>query len=154
MQKHDVIVSAVKLQIRRTTHKYGIEMPAPGKNVVQNAIDLDRRNGDTLWMDSLAKEMGNLMIAFKILEPGQKAPPSWHKATGHIIFDVKMDFTRKARWVKDGHKTPELTTSSFSGCASAPAGSRPSSSCSPPPPGSPAPAICGPVGNASRRGPR
>ena len=42
MRKCDVIVSAVKSQIRRTTHKYGIEMPAPGKNVVQNAIDLDR----------------------------------------------------------------------------------------------------------------
>ncbi len=45
------------------------------KNVVQNAIDLDRWNGTTLWMDLLAKEMGNLMIAFEILDPGQKAPP-------------------------------------------------------------------------------
>ena len=93
-------------------------MPAPSKNIVQNAIDLDRRNGDKLWMDSLAKEMRNLMIAFKILEPGQKVPPGWYKAMGHIIFDVKIDFTRKARWVKDGHKTPDLTTSSFAGVVS------------------------------------
>ena len=64
-------------------------------------------------MDSLAKGMGNLMIAFEILESGQKAPPGWHKTTGHIIFDVKMDFTWKARWVKDDHKAPDLTTSSF-----------------------------------------
>ena len=28
---------------------------------------------------------------------------------------MKMDFTRKARWVKDGHKTPDSTTSSFAG---------------------------------------
>ena len=95
MQKRDVIVSAVKSRVKKTTHKYGVEMPSPGKNVVQNAIDLDRRNGTTLWMDSLAKEMGNLMIAFEILDPGQKASPGWFKATGHIIFDVKMDFTRK-----------------------------------------------------------
>jgi hypothetical protein len=27
--------------------------------------------------------------------------------------DVKMDFTRKARWVKDGHKTPDSITSSY-----------------------------------------
>ena len=59
-----------------------------------------------------------MMIAFEILEPGQKAPPGWFKATGHIIFDVKMDFTRKARWVKDGHKTPDLITSSFAGVVS------------------------------------
>ena len=65
-------------------------------------------------MDSLAKEMGNLVIAFEILEPGQK-PPGWYKATGHIIFDVKMDFTRKDWWVKDGYKDPDLTTSSFAG---------------------------------------
>ena len=24
------------------------------------------------------------------------------------MFDVKLDFTRKARWVKVGHKTPNL----------------------------------------------
>jgi hypothetical protein len=48
-------------------------------------------------MDSLAKEMGNLNVAFKYLEFGEKAPPGWYKANGHIIFDVKMDFTRKAR---------------------------------------------------------
>ncbi len=102
MQKRDVIVSAVKMRIKKTTHKYGVEMPVPGKDVVQNAIYLDRQNGNTLWRDLLAKEMGNLMIAFKILEHGQKAPPGWFKATGHIIFDLKMDFTWKARWVKDG----------------------------------------------------
>ena len=59
-------------------------MPAPGRDIVQNSIELDRCNGNTLWMDALAKDMGNLMIAFKILEPVQKSPPGWNKATGHI----------------------------------------------------------------------
>jgi hypothetical protein len=57
MRKRDVIVSAVKSRVKKKTHKYGVEMPSPGKNVVQNAIDLDRQNGTTLWMDLLAKEM-------------------------------------------------------------------------------------------------
>jgi hypothetical protein len=48
--------------------------------------------------------MGNVCIAFEILGPGMKAPPGWHKASGHLVFDVKMGFIRKARWVKDGHK--------------------------------------------------
>jgi hypothetical protein len=82
MQTRDVIVSAMKSRIKKATHEYEVEMPMPGKDVVQHAIDLDRQNGNTLWRDSLAKEMGNLMIAFKILEPGQKAPPGWFKATG------------------------------------------------------------------------
>ena len=29
-----------------------------------------------------------------------------------------MDFTRKARWVKDGYKDPDLTTLSFAGVVS------------------------------------
>jgi hypothetical protein len=82
MRKRDIIVSMVKSRVRRTTHKYGIEMPAPGQDVIQNAIDLDRKNGDTFWMDSL--------------ELGEKAPHGWFKASGHIVFDVKMDFTQKA----------------------------------------------------------
>ena len=69
-------------------------------------------------MDSVHKEMSALNIAFEFKELGEKAPPGWFKASGHIIFDVKMDITQKARWVKDGHKTPDSTTSSFAGVVS------------------------------------
>jgi hypothetical protein len=71
-------------------------MPAPGKNTIANAIELDWRNGNTFWMNSLVKEMGNLIVAFEIKNPGEKAPPSWFKTTGHIVWYVKMDFTQKA----------------------------------------------------------
>jgi hypothetical protein len=57
--------------------------------------------------------MGNVCIAFEILGQNAKAPPGWFKASSHLIFDVEMDFTRKARWVKDGHKSPDSKTSSF-----------------------------------------
>jgi hypothetical protein len=42
-----------------------------------------------LWQDALKKEMGNVCIAFEILGPKAKAPVGWHKASGHIVFDVK-----------------------------------------------------------------
>ena len=42
----------------------------------------------------------------------------WWKVTGHIIFDVKMDFTRKARWVLDGHKTQHVDYSTYAGVVS------------------------------------
>jgi hypothetical protein len=58
------------------------------------------------------------MIAFEIQEEGRKTPPRWFTALGHIIFDVKMDFTWKAQWVKDGHKTLDSTTSSYAGVVS------------------------------------
>ena len=39
----------------------------------------------------------------------------WTQSSSHLIFGVKMDFTRKARWVKDGHKTPDGMTPSYAG---------------------------------------
>jgi hypothetical protein len=111
LRKRDVIVSAVILRVQHTSSKYGIELPT----LVRNAIKIDQKNGNTLWQDALSKEMGNVCIAFEIFGPGVKAPPGWHKVSGHLILDVKMDFTRKARWVKDGHKTPDSATSSFAG---------------------------------------
>ena len=118
LRKRDVIVSAVKSRVARTTHKYGIELPRPGKDTIENARKLDLKNGNTLYMTALAKEMGNNAIAFEIKNHGEKAPPGYFKATGHIIWDVKMDFTRKARWVKDGHKTPDSDQTNYSGVVS------------------------------------
>ena len=64
------------------------------------------------------KEMKNVGIAFTILDLGKKASPGWTKAIGHLVFDVKMDFTRKSIWVKDGHRSPNPTTSAYAGVVS------------------------------------
>jgi hypothetical protein len=52
-------------------------------------------------------------VAFEVLEEEMKAPIGWSKVTGHLVWDVKMDFTRKARWVLDGHKTPNPIGSTY-----------------------------------------
>jgi hypothetical protein len=70
LRKRDVIVSAVNSQVCKMSHKYGIELPSSMKN----AIEIDHKNGNTLWQDALAKEMGNVCVAFKILGPNAKAP--------------------------------------------------------------------------------
>ena len=61
--------------------------------------------------------MTNVGIAFEIL-PDSRAPPGWSKQTGHLIWDLKMDFTRKARWVLDGHKMPSPIGSTYAGVVS------------------------------------
>ncbi len=86
-------------RVQKTSHKYGIELLTS----VKHAIEIDQKNGNTLWKDALSKEMAYVCVAFEILDPGMKVPPGWHKASGHLIFDMKMDFTRKACWVKDRH---------------------------------------------------
>jgi hypothetical protein len=115
LKKRDVMIASIKTRVRKTTHKYGIEVPMN----LANAYRIDEKNGDTLWRDATKLEMTNVGIAFEVLEDGVSAPPGWHKVTGHLIFDVKMDFTWKARWVLDGHKTPDpIGISTYAGVVS------------------------------------
>jgi hypothetical protein len=104
-----------QVKSEEATHKYGIEVPTS----VEHAYRIDTANGNTFWRDAIKLEMVNVGIAFEVLEEGVSAPPGWHKVTGHLIFDVKMDFTRKARWVLDGHKTPDpIGISNYAGVVS------------------------------------
>ena len=114
LRKRDVIVSAVKARARKTTHKYGIELPTN----IGHAYEIDRKNGNDKWAKAVKKEMFNVGIAFKILDPPARPPPGYHKVTGHLIFDVKMSLERKARWVLDGHKTADANYSTYAGVVS------------------------------------
>ena len=114
LRKREVILAAVKNHIRRMMHKYGVEIPRD----VEHVHEIDARNGNTLWWDALKKEMNNVRVAFEILDEGVHGPHGWKQVTGHLIRDVKMDFTRKARWVLDGHKTPDLIGSTYTGVVS------------------------------------
>ena len=114
LKKRQVILSALKKRIRKTTHKYGIGIPSS----VEHAFELDKKNGNNLWKDALEMEMYNIGVAFEILEDGNTAPAGYTKVSGHLIWSVKMDFTRKARWVLDGHKTPEPVCSKYAGVVS------------------------------------
>ena len=100
--------------MKRITHKYGVEIP----RTIKEAMNIDAKNGDTQWHDAIEKEMGNLKVAFDILENDEHLPPGWTKASGHLVFDVRMTLERKARWVKDGHKTPEPDHSTYAGVVS------------------------------------
>ena len=100
LKKRDVIISKMKARLRKASHKFGIKVPRS----VKEALVFDETNGNTFWQDAIAKEMHNNAIAFRILEPDENLPVGSKKASGHMVFDLKMDFTRKARWVMDGHR--------------------------------------------------
>ena len=76
-------------------NKYGIELPTSQTH----AYKIYRKNKNIFWRDAINKEMLNIGIAFEVLPTDEKAPPGWSKVTRHLVFDVKMGFTRKARWV-------------------------------------------------------
>ncbi len=86
----------------KRTHKFGIELP----KTINGALELDKKNGNTFWADTIAKEMKDVHIAFKILLDRQSAPIGYQKIPCHMIFDIKMeDFRCKARLVAGGHMT-------------------------------------------------
>jgi hypothetical protein len=91
----------------KRTHKVGIEVP----NNVKVALELDKRNGNTFWADAIAKEMKDVLVAFKVLLDRQSVPISCQKILCHIILDIKMeDFQCKARLFAGGHLTKASTT--------------------------------------------
>ncbi len=99
----------------KKTHKFGIEVP----KTVKDALDIDRKNGNTFWADAIAKEMKDIRVAFKLLLDGQSAPIGYHKISCHMIFNIKMeDFCRKARLVAGGHQTKTPATITYASVVS------------------------------------
>ena len=84
------------------THKYGLEVP---RNLA-HAYELDNRNNNMLWVDAIKKEMKNVRFAFDIKERDTKIIPGNSYLDCHLFFDVKMDFTRKAKFVANGSINP------------------------------------------------
>ena len=68
--------------------------------------------------DALEMKMYNIGVAFEILEDGKTAPAVYNKVSGHLIWSVKIDFMRQARWVLDGHKSPDQVGSKYAGVVS------------------------------------
>ena len=87
---------------------------------MKDTLELDKKNGNTYWVDAIATEMKNVRAAFKILPNGTSAPNGYQKISCHMIFDMKMeDFRRKAWLVAGGHNTkapPTITYASIVSC--------------------------------------
>jgi hypothetical protein len=71
-----------------------------------------------LWFDAITKEMTNAHIAFNIQQPHAQPPPGYKCIPCHILFDIKMDFTNKARIVVGGHVTDPPSSITYSSVVS------------------------------------
>ena len=98
--------------------KYGFEIP---RNYL-HAIQLDERNKNTKWQDSVALELLQIHEYETFNDLGHKskakAPPGYKRIRVHLIFDVKHDGRHKARLVADGHLTDVPTELVYSGVVS------------------------------------
>jgi hypothetical protein len=67
--------------------KFEIKVPTS----VDRALEIDKCNGNTLWVDTIAKEMKDMRIAFKCLNPGKCVPLDYKWIKCHMIFDIKIE---------------------------------------------------------------
>ena len=104
MKKCNRITARVNYKYWICTHKLGIRVTKS----VQEEKRIDKQNGDTLWWDSICKEMANVRVAFEEFKGDRiQVPPGYQEVGCHMIFDIKVGekFIRKARMVAGGHTT-------------------------------------------------
>ena len=108
-RKHRLIKTACT-RILREGYKFGCRLP----NTIDEALKIDEECNNHLWRDAIEKEMKNVKVAFEIMEENSRPPPGYKQIPLRLIFDVKMDLTRKAQLVAGGHKTDPPTTLTYS----------------------------------------
>ena len=106
LKKRERIISKAKSKYWRTSHKYGVR-----------ALRIDEETGTKFWENALNKEMKKAKVAYETIEgctpeddrSGQVPELNgYQEIKCHVIFDIKMDFTRKARFVAGGHMSETL----------------------------------------------
>ena len=107
-----------KLHSYRTKpiYMYGILVP---RNYEQ-AVEIDKANGNTYWQDATALELGQIddYNAFLDKGKGYDPGPAFKKIRCHMVYAVKHDGRRKARFVAGGHLTDTPIDSVYSSVVS------------------------------------
>jgi len=114
LKKEMRLIKSMKMRYSKQSHKFGIYVPTS----VEEALNIDKETNTTYWRDAIHKEMTNNRKAFKFLEDGELIPIGYQWIHCHMIFDAKMDFTRKARFVAGGHMTDPPSTLTYSSVVS------------------------------------
>jgi hypothetical protein len=94
LHKVDFWVMKVKTRYHKRTHKYGIELP----KTVKDALDIDARNGNTLWIEAIANDLRQQTCIQEhyISQPTLKKK---HNATKRVKrkWQVSLELPRKFR---------------------------------------------------------
>ena len=99
LKRRERIIGALNSCYHKRSHKFGIEIP----KTIKRALEIDKETGTDFWEKAILKEMKHVRPAFRI-EDGEMIPVGSQWIPCHMVFDIKVDFTRKARFVAGGHK--------------------------------------------------
>ena len=123
IRKQNRKVDKVKKKYWQTMDKFGIRLP---KSVAE-AFQIDKENGNTYRADAITKEMSKTKVAYIPIE-GMKLEEvrankvdqlhDFQEIKCLIIFDVKMEFTQKARFLARNHMTEPPNSLTYSSLVS------------------------------------
>jgi hypothetical protein len=114
LRRRERLISKIKTRYLRREEKFGILLPKS----VREALQFDKEDGKTYWTEAIKKEMAVILPAVRILDEGKNPPVGYQVIPCHMIFDVKSDFTRKARFVGGGHVTDPPSTQTYASVVS------------------------------------
>lgn len=124
LKKRERIISKLKKKYWRTEYKFGVQVP----KTVDEAYRLDTESETDYWTKAIEREMTKLRPAVDV--HSQHTPDQirsrqardtlvgYQEIPVHWVFDVKMDLTRRARFVAGGHKTETPTCGMYSSVVS------------------------------------
>jgi len=114
LKRRERMIGAINSRYHKSTHKFGIEVP---KNV-KRALEIDKETNTNYWEKAILKEMTHIRPAFRVLEEQESTPIGSQWIPCHMVFGIKVDFTRKARFVAGGHKAEAPKSITYSGVVS------------------------------------
>ena len=94
-------VAARHSHYHKRYEKFGQELP----KTVKHALEIDHTTGTDFWRQAIIKEMGSIDPCIDLIPEGKDPPPGYEFIRTNIVFDIKMDFTWKARFMADGSMT-------------------------------------------------
>ena len=82
---------ALKASANPTSMKYKFGFQVPKE--IKNAIELDNKNGNSLYQDAVKTELKQLTDyqTFIVLDSGEDIPNGYQKIPYHMVFGVKYD---------------------------------------------------------------
>ena len=114
MKKRYHIIVKVKARFFKKSNKLGVEVPT----LVKEVYKLNKKNNNTLWRDAIKKETTNVSIDLHILDHDEEKLVQYKHINCHLIFDVNIEFCRKAWFVSGVHTTNLPTESTYAGVVS------------------------------------
>jgi hypothetical protein len=118
--KLERMLNQAKLRSFRNAPKYmyGFQVPRD----YEEAMEFDRRNGNTKWTDATDLEMKQLDDYTTFIDKGvfstNRIPVGFKRIRVHLVYAVKHDGRHKARMVAEGNLTDAPTSSVYAGVVS------------------------------------